>query len=39
VILWQSKTWNAQEAVFRMFTVVGIVLVFLALPDSETHLE
>jgi predicted small integral membrane protein len=35
-LMWQSKTWNGQEAAFRMFTVVGIVLVFLALPDSET---
>jgi predicted small integral membrane protein len=36
-LMWQSKTWNGQEAAFRMFTVVGIVLVFLALPDSETQ--
>lgn len=36
-LMWQSKTWNGQEAAFRMFTVVGIVLVFLALPDSESQ--
>jgi predicted small integral membrane protein len=34
-LMWQSKTWNGQEAAFRMFTVVGVVLLFLALPDSE----
>ena len=34
-LMWQSKTWNGQDAAFRMFTVVGIVLVLVALPDSE----
>jgi predicted small integral membrane protein len=34
-LMWQSKTWNGQEAAFRMFTVVGIVLLFLALPDAD----
>jgi predicted small integral membrane protein len=34
-LMWQSKTWNGQEAAFRMFTVIGIVLVLLALPDPE----
>ena len=34
-LMWQSKNWNGQEAAFRMFMVVGIVLLFLAMPDSE----
>jgi predicted small integral membrane protein len=34
-LMWQSKTWNGQEAAFRMFTVVGIVLIFLAMPDVD----
>jgi predicted small integral membrane protein len=34
-LMWQSKSWNGQETAFRMFTVVGVVLVFLALPDRE----
>jgi predicted small integral membrane protein len=34
-LMWQSKTWNGQEAAFRMFTVVGIVLSLIALPDSD----
>lgn len=34
-LMWQSKTWNGQEAAFRMFTVIGLVLLLLALPESE----
>lgn len=34
-LLWQSKTWNGQEAAFRMFTVVGIVLLVLVQPEGE----
>lgn len=34
-LMWQSKTWNGQEAAFRMFAVTGIVLLFVALPDAD----
>ncbi len=34
-LMWQSKTWNGQEAAFRMFAVVGIILIFLVMPDVE----
>jgi predicted small integral membrane protein len=34
-LMWQSKTWNGQESAFRMFTVLGIVLLVLAQPDTE----
>ncbi|HEY0758789.1 MAG TPA: DUF2165 domain-containing protein [Acidisarcina sp.] len=34
-LMWQSKSWNGQDAAFRMFTVVGIVLLLVALPDVE----
>jgi len=34
-LMWQSKTWNGQDAAFRMFTVVGIVLLLVAQPDTE----
>jgi predicted small integral membrane protein len=34
-LMWQSKTWNGQDAAFRMFTVVGIVLLLLVQPDTE----
>jgi predicted small integral membrane protein len=34
-LMWQSKTWNGQDAAFRMFTVIGIVLLLVAQPDTE----
>jgi predicted small integral membrane protein len=36
-LMWQSKTWNGQEAAFRMFTVLGIVLLLVAQPDAEVQ--
>jgi predicted small integral membrane protein len=34
-LMWQSRTWNGQGAAFRMFTVIGIVLVLLVQRDTE----
>lgn len=34
-LMWQSHTWNGQEAAFRMFAVVGIVLLILLQPETE----
>jgi predicted small integral membrane protein len=34
-LMWQSKSWNGQDAAFRMFTVNGIVLLLVALKDEE----
>jgi predicted small integral membrane protein len=36
-LMWQSHTWNGQEAAFRMFAVVGIILVILLLPETEVQ--
>jgi predicted small integral membrane protein len=36
-LMWQSKTWNGQEAAFRMFTVVGLVLLIILQPDTDTQ--
>jgi predicted small integral membrane protein len=36
-LMWQSKIWNGQEAAFRMFTIIGIVLLLLAMPDTEVQ--
>lgn len=36
-LMWQSKTWNGQDAAFRMFTVIGIVLVLLVQPEFESR--
>jgi predicted small integral membrane protein len=37
-LMWQSKTWNGQETAFRMFTVVGIVLLLLLQRETEDQL-
>jgi len=34
-LMWQSKNWNGQEAAFRMFALVGIVLLLVALPEPQ----
>jgi predicted small integral membrane protein len=36
-LMWQSHTWNGQEAAFRNFAVVGIVLLLFLQPDTETQ--
>jgi predicted small integral membrane protein len=36
-LMWQSKSWNGQDAAFRMFNVIGIVLLLVALPDTEAQ--
>ena len=28
-LMWQSQIWNGQEAAFRMFTIVGVVFLFV----------
>jgi predicted small integral membrane protein len=34
-LMWQSKAWNGEGTPFRMFTVIGIVLLFVAQPDTD----
>jgi predicted small integral membrane protein len=34
-LMWQSKTWNGQDAAFRNFVVVGMVLLLLIQPESS----
>lgn len=36
-LMWQSKAWNGQDAAFRMSASIGIVLLLLAQPDTETQ--
>jgi predicted small integral membrane protein len=36
-LMWQSHTWNGQEAAFRNFGVAGIVFLILLQPDSDTQ--
>ena len=34
-LMWQSRAWNGEEAAFRMFAVVGLVLLILMQPESD----
>jgi predicted small integral membrane protein len=34
-LMWQSQTWNGQEPAFRMFAVVGLVLLIVMQPEAE----
>lgn len=34
-LMWQSQSFNGQGAAGRMFTVMGISLIFLSLKDDE----
>jgi predicted small integral membrane protein len=34
-LMWQSPHWNGQEAAFRNFAVVGLVLLVLLQPDTD----
>lgn len=34
-LMWQSKTWNGQQAAYRMFVVASIVLLLLLQPERE----
>ena len=36
-LMWQSRTWNGQEAAFRNFAVVSLVLLILSQTETETH--
>ena len=37
--MWQSEIWNGQDAAFRMFACLGIVLIFLYLPEFGEESE
>ena len=34
-LMWQSKSWNGQDAAFRNFAVVGLVLLLVVQTDVE----
>ena len=36
-LMWQSQTWNGQEEAFRMFMIVGFVMLLLLQPDTDTQ--
>jgi predicted small integral membrane protein len=36
-LMWQSHIWNGQEEAFRMFVIVGLVLMLTLQPDTDTQ--
>jgi predicted small integral membrane protein len=36
-LMWQSHTWNGLEAAFRMFVVVGLVLLIVIQPEGDSQ--
>jgi predicted small integral membrane protein len=34
-LMWQSKTWNGQDAAFRMFVMLALTLIYLTFPEHE----
>jgi predicted small integral membrane protein len=34
-LMWQSRTWNGEDAAFRIFTVVGIIALIVLHTDAE----
>lgn len=36
-LMWQSHAWNGQEAAFRIFAVIGIVLLLLVQPERASQ--
>jgi predicted small integral membrane protein len=34
-LMWQSKEWSGESVAGRMFAIVGIILLYLVMPDVE----
>lgn len=34
-LMWQSKEWSGQSGAQHMFTIAGIILLYLIMPDAE----
>jgi predicted small integral membrane protein len=37
-LMWQSPSWNGQDAAARNFAVVALVLLIVAQPEAEIHI-
>lgn len=35
-LMWQAPVWNGQNAAFRMFAIIGLILVFVSQKEEET---
>lgn len=38
-LMWQSSTWNGQEAAFRLVVIMGITLVYITTPEKTDKPE
>jgi predicted small integral membrane protein len=36
-LMWQSKQWSGQQVADHMFAVVGIILLYIVMPDQENQ--
>ena len=36
-LMWQSKVWNGQDAAFRMFAVLGLILIYITTPERKAE--
>ncbi len=36
-VMWQSTTWNGQNAAFRMFAVTGIILIYVRQAEDTSN--
>lgn len=36
-LMWQSSKWNGQQEAFRMFVVVGFVLLLVLQPETDSQ--
>jgi predicted small integral membrane protein len=36
-LMWQSKAWNGQDAAFRLFVILGIVLLYVTAAEVIEH--
>lgn len=36
-LMWQSRQWNGKEAAFRMFAVVGLILLLMIQPETDSQ--
>jgi predicted small integral membrane protein len=34
-LMWQSAVWNGQQAATRMFTILALILLYLASPEPQ----
>ena len=34
-LMWQSKIWNGQDAAFRMFTMLFLILLYTSAAEHE----